>query len=86
MDDNCTSLYSSGKKQIYQILVGRKEWSIIFIFSLSKDQVQASVGELGALVRAFLECIQFVLNLTLKTSKDKKFIEIIISDQVRVYT
>lgn len=76
MDDNCTS------HRYIKVANGR---FFIFIFSLSKDQVQASVGELGALVRAYLECIQFVLNSTLKTSKDKSFIEIIISDQVPVY-
>lgn len=51
-------------------------------FRLSKEQVQSSAGELGALVRAYFECTQYVINSTLKTSKDRGFIEIMISDQV----
>lgn len=44
--------------------------------------MQSSAGELGALVRAYFECTQYVINSTLKTSKDRGFIEIMISDQV----
>lgn len=51
-------------------------------FRLSKEQVQSSAGELGALVRAYFECTQYVINSTLKTSKDRGFIEIMVSDQV----
>lgn len=49
---------------------------------LSKEQVQSSAGELGALVRAYFECTQYVINSALKTSKDRGFIEIMVSDQV----
>lgn len=51
-------------------------------FRLSKEQVQSSAGELGALVRAYFECTQYVINSALKTSKDRGFIEIMVSDQV----
>ncbi|XP_056016029.1 E3 ubiquitin-protein ligase listerin-like isoform X2 [Ostrea edulis] len=49
---------------------------------LSKDPVQSSASELGAVVRAYFECIQFVLKSAVKTSKDEAFLEIMMSDQV----
>lgn len=36
-------------------------------------------------MRAYFECTQYVINSTLKTSKDRGFIEIMISDQVTLF-
>ncbi|XP_062615887.1 E3 ubiquitin-protein ligase listerin-like [Saccostrea cucullata] len=53
-----------------------------FKSGLSKDPVQASPSELGALVRAFFECAQFVIKSAMKSSKDEGLLEIMFSDQI----
>lgn len=55
----------------------------IFGFRLSKEPIQSSTSECNAFVRAFIECIHFVMKEITTAKGDITALKIILQDQVQ---